>query len=585
MSCSLTQFVDKPTRDEKNILDLLFCSDVQSIIDFNVCDSFPDTDHNSVQFRLLFEEDDNSTSQRSVPNYKMGDYSGMCDFLSALNWDEMFENCNHDIEECYDKFKDAMYSALETYVPIHRTCARVRRFTLPRKLRKLRSKKSALFRKRHKLPNGIEMYRECKKEFKRKLDKYIEKKEAKCIASGDNSNFFKFVNRKLKSRKGVGPLMREDGTLTTDDQEQSELLNRFFSSVFTVDDGNKPVLESKLGEGVNINEIVFTPEKVCNVLKKLPNKVSRNPENIPALFLKMICKQARPRNDHNCCCICVPLSKIFNFSMQSGVLPTFWRTAEVVPVFKKGSVSSPSNYRPVSLTSIPCKVMETVIKNEMVIFLSKYNVITPHQHGFLARRSVETQLLECLNEWTKLLQYSSIDVMYLDFCKAFDSVSLEKLKTKMTAYGIVGKLFRWLVSFLSDRTQRVYVNQKFSDFVNVISGVPQGSVLGPLLFLLFINDVVDFVQNSVDVSVKIFADDLKVFSAVPDSLEDDSLLTLAVEKISDWTNTWQLNIAVQKCAVLPLGNKNPARQYIVSVIKKFQLYRVLEIWVLLSVTI
>ena len=191
------------------------------------------------------------------------------------------------------------------------------------------------------------------------------------------------------------------------------------------------------------------------------------------------------------------------------MIPEKWKWAHITPVFKKGSKHEKENYRPISLTSIICLLLERIIKNEIVKHLDANDLFSNDQYGFRAKRSCVTQLLEALEEWTSLLDGgNSIDVIYFDFAKAFDSVPHQRLLFTLNSYGISGKVLQWIANFLRDRKQRVVLNGYKSSWTNVLSGVPQGSVLGPLLFLIYINDLPDCIESS---SVRIFADDLKLY--------------------------------------------------------------------------
>ena len=165
-------------------------------------------------------------------------------------------------------------------------------------------------------------------------------------------------------------------------------------------------------------------------------------------------------------------------------------------------------------------------------------------------------MLECVNDWSKLLDKKyTLDIVYIDFAKAFDSVVHSKLLIKLQSYGITGDLFKWLRAFLTDRTQRIVVDNQCSNYKSVISGTPQGSILGPVLFVIFINDLPDTVPNSV--SCKLYADDVKLYA----SSNNSRSLAQSLSNISTWSNKWQLTIAAQKCFVLHLGYSNPKKQY------------------------
>ena len=187
-----------------------------------------------------------------------------------------------------------------------------------------------------------------------------------------------------------------------------------------------------------------------------------------------------------------PLSLIFQASFDVGIVLQDWKTAYVIPMFKKGSKTDAGNYRSVSLTSVPCKIMESLIKASITSFLDKSKIITVRQHGFMKHRSCLTNLLECFESWIQALDAGfEADVIYLDYRKAFDSVSILRLIEKLKVCGLKSKVIQWIRSFLTGRTMKVLIKGSFSDLMEVLSGLPQGSVLGPPLFLLFVNDLLD----------------------------------------------------------------------------------------------
>jgi hypothetical protein len=204
-----------------------------------------------------------------------------------------------------------------------------------------------------------------------------------------------------------------------------------------------------------------------------------------------------------------PVVIIFRKSLNSGIIPDEWRTATVTPIFKKGSRLQPNNYRPVSLTCILCKTMEALVREQLMDHLQSNGLVSRWQHGFTKGRSCVTQLLETLDIWTEVLDEGGcVDTVYMDYMKAFDSVPHRRLVSKVEAHGINGKVLQWVRDFLSNRTQTVVVNGVKSNPAKVSSGIPQGSVLGPVLFVLYINDLPRHVQSNVE----LFADDTKVFA-------------------------------------------------------------------------
>jgi len=197
--------------------------------------------------------------------------------------------------------------------------------------------------------------------------------------------------------------------------------------------------------------------------------------------------------------------------VQSGTLPESWRVGHVIPIHKSGSQQNPSNIRPVSLTSVLGKILESLIHDVVLNLLLENNLMSPYQHGFLPQRSCSTQLITAMNHWTESLQqgYCS-DVIYFDFRKAFDTVPHLRLLHKLEVYGISGKLLKWIKSFLTCGKQCVVINSQYSFWSSVRSGVPQGSVLGPLLFAIYVNDLPDNVKSS----LLLFADDTKLYHTI-----------------------------------------------------------------------
>ena len=244
--------------------------------------------------------------------------------------------------------------------------------------------------------------------------------------------------------------------------------------------------------------------------------------------------------------------------MKNGSIPSAWKKAEVKPIFKKGDKSSPGNYRPVSLTSIVCKIFEGFVREALNNHFMENDLLSKDQFGFTKARSCVSQLLVTINDWINSIDNDEpVDCIYLDLRKAFDTVSHKLLIYKLRNYGISGNLLKWITSFLSDRTQFVNVNGACSGPNKVTSGVPQGSVLGPTLFIYYINDL----PLDIDCKVKIFADDTKAYSTVDISDESRLQLQRNIDTLVKWSDTWMMKFNSQKCKVLHIGKDNPRHKY------------------------
>ncbi len=252
-----------------------------------------------------------------------------------------------------------------------------------------------------------------------------------------------------------------------------------------------------------------------------------------------------------------PVKSSLRRPSQKKTIPEDWKTANVSPIFKKGNKQDPLNYRPVSLTSVPCKVMERIIKKAMVSHLEENNLLTSLQHGFRSGRSCLTQLLEYFEDLEDALDDGdSVDVVYLDCKKAFDTVPHRRLLSKIQAVGIGGDILGWIMSFLNERRQRVSSRGAHSQWLRVWSGVPQGSVLGPILFLIFINDLLDNIQAT----GKLFADDAKIYKRIKAPQDGESLQN-DINRLLEWSNNWLLQFNQEKCKVMHLGKRNPGHDY------------------------
>jgi hypothetical protein len=224
------------------------------------------------------------------------------------------------------------------------------------------------------------------------------------------------------------------------------------------------------------------------------------------------------------------LATIYRKSLDTGEVPEDWRSANVTPIFKKGLKADPGNYRPVSLTSICCKILESIIRDELMAHLTVNGLLNDSQHGFMPKRSCTTNLLEFFEKVTSVVdEGGAMDVIFLDFAKAFDKVPHKRLAAKLKSHGVKGKVLKWITNWLAGRKQRVVLNGRSSSWLRVMSGVPQGSVLGPVLFLIFINNL--DVQAALVTIIRKFADDTKLGQVVKRS-QDAELLQQCLDKLT-----------------------------------------------------
>jgi hypothetical protein len=248
--------------------------------------------------------------------------------------------------------------------------------------------------------------------------------------------------------------------------------------------------------------------------------------------------------------------------LETGEIPQEWRTAKVTPIFKKGAKGDPGNYRPVSLTSVPCKILESIVKDRIMDHLMENKLIRESQHGFMPDRSCASNLVEFMDKVTKAVdEGKSVDIFYLDFAKAFDKVPRQRLVKKLNAKGVHGKAVRWIKNWLSERTQTVFIRGESSRPCPVESGVPQGTVLGPTLFTVFIDDLdLEVIREMLNVWMNKFADDTKGGKVI-ESIQDKENLQRALDMLCDWAEKWGMSFNVQKCKIMHVGKNNPCYEY------------------------
>jgi len=330
----------------------------------------------------------------------------------------------------------------------------------------------------------------------------------------DKKSFFAYVRSKLKCKIKPGPLVNSKDELINDLEGMTEEFNQYFSSVFTKEELRSiPTSKTTFQQpGRELQELVTTDDMVLKSLEKLRSDKSPDADNISPRLLKEISEV-----------IVTPVRVIFQKSIDSGLVPEDWRTANVCPVYKTGKRDSTANYRPISLTSQLSKLLKTMIRDVVVHHLETHDLIRNSQHGFREGRS-------CL---------------------------LEKVKS----HGISGKLLSWIESWLSHKKQRVQLHGTASAWIYVTSGVPRGSVLGPLLSLICINDLEEEVSTTTKVLK--FADDSKMFGIV-NAETDHDIIQKDLDALKIWTDIWQIEFNVSKCKVMHLGSHNKDYVYSIS---------------------
>ena len=328
--------------------------------------------------------------------------------------------------------------------------------------------------------------------------------------------------------------MRLNSSSASTDSEKATLFNHYFHSVFTSSSYTLPPVSSLPEPSSSLNDLHITESDTFEALNSIDPSKAPDSDNIGPNLLK-----------HCAIALYGPLHHLFTQCLIQHNIPSEWRIHQITPIHKSGDKAIISNYRPISLLSCTSKVLERIIYDKIINFIT--STISDHQFGFLRCRSSTQQLLIFLNTiYDSLNRKSSTDVIYLDLREAFDTISHPELLHKLWLSGITGNLWMWFRSYLSERQQLVSINNHKSDLLPVLSGVPQGSIFGSLLFIIYINDLPSTINHSLPL---LFADDTKCLANVNSPISS-FLLQKDLNSISSWAIQWNMSFNEAKCVHL-----------------------------------
>ncbi len=544
----INQLICEPTR-KSNILDLVFSS--LDIIKSITIQNTALSDHNLITAETNIPISQNSTKSVKNPakngfellNFHKADWSVITTSLDQQSWSSILADSNS--VECFDLIHNKLLATCSHAVPIKSNTKKHKNSFCKSRRKHLRRRKRIHIRLETKRVTAsqlaklntelttIEKTLLASHESERKFDELNAIKQIK----SDPKYFFRYASKQNNLMKSIGPLVNAANELTSEPKEMCQLLQNQYLKAFSMPSQSDIIHDvrsffmSNNSPAPVLDTVKIDPSDVMTAIKEMPNHSAAGPDGIPSMLLKNCAKE-----------LSEPLSIFFQKSIDEGVMPPIFKSAAVVPIHKGGDKNLPSNYRPISLTPIITKVFERIVRKAMVAYLEDNDLMNSTQHGFRKGRSCISALIDVYDYIMQSLGDSEVhcvDMIYLDFAKAFDKVDHHILLRKLKSLGITGSLGIWLSDFLSSRSQFVQIPGGVSDTGPVSSGVPQGTVLGPVLFLILISDINSDIKHC---KISSFADDTRLYSAISNPYDCDKL-QVDLNSVYKWAerNNMQFN--------------------------------------------
>jgi len=457
--------------------------------------------------------------------------------INNYNWKTVYDK-NMSAQESYTNFHNGLQSCYnlafpETFVKQNVTCIQINWETTA--LKKLKNQLDACYTILEVTKNTecFTMYKELKRKYLAEADKAKKIANGNLIDSSDNIIAAAWRLVRLETGK-VKKKIDNECSLTADQFNNTFIENGLFAGVESLMDPTDPV---KKEFSVVADFETTTEEEISNIIQSLKNKKTRDIYGMSTSLLKEIKL-----------CIIAHLNYLINRCFKEGVFPKELKKAKVIPVFKKGDKGNANNYRPISILPVLSKVFETIVKDRLLDYLSINKMLSNFQHGYLVGKSTITAITQVMNDILEAFdnrEYAQI--AFCDLSRAFDSVNHKTLISKVGCYGIQGKEARILQSFLRDRSQQVYWYGKNSSGRDIMQGVPQGSVLGPILFVLYVNDLP---RCTISKSICLYVDDTSFINTSMDVNKLFRTTQRVLEEAKEWFNANQLTMNRDKTQIL-----------------------------------
>lgn len=545
-----TQHVTEFTR-LSSTLDLIFSSPSNLLSNVKITENFSNSDHNMITFNINssipFNRHKKKVYKRQLTE---NNFSILNEKYANYKWtDEL--SFYFSVNSKYNAFTDTMLYFFDSAMPL-KPLNNIIKENYPKRITELSRNKLKLFKESKKDPNNNEIqlkYKIISRQLRKITRDYYTEKDKRIVSKG-RSSVYKYFKNKLKPVIQVPTLFDKNGEICLSDKAKSNAMGITFQKAFNKKNSELVIGSNFTKSADKIEDIQFNILDIFKLLRKLPNKNSTSPDSIPYILLKK-------------CAFTLShiITELFRLILDEGEIPEIWKHSIVIPIFKKGDKTITDNYRPIALTCTLCRTFERLLVNKLIEFLRNKDFFSIEQFGFLKQRSTVTQLLTMLNQiYSCVDRGNKVDIVYIDFKKAFDTVPIELLIQKVKHIGIDGKILKFLINFLNNRKFKVRIEQDFSEEYPIHSGVPQGSVLGPLLFVIFINDLPEHLPKGVN--IKIYADDIKLY-VEHNNDNNRNKLKESLVITEKWAKNNGLGISIDKCICLYIGKNNDKQQYFI----------------------
>ena len=543
----LSILIDEPTRITENtatVLDQFVSNMTDQLLETAVLSpvstSETTSDHCTIAAKFNFHVNKVKCFDRHIWDYKHADFNQFRSDLASHDWDHCFES--DIIEDVVDSWSTDFLEIAKNCIPNRRV--KIRPNDKPyynSYLRKLKRKQDRIHNKAKKYNSESHWrnFREARNKYNHELEDAKRKYESNQASKLQEENlsspktWWKIAKNMLgfKSNTSLPPI--KDGDLEFyDNKDKANAFNQFFLSHSNIDTSNVQLPNQLYHTDSRLSNIVLTQNEVSDLLKCIDTSKATGPDSISPKMLKEAGDSIVPS-----------LTRILNISLGSSVFPQQWKNANVNPLHKKGDRAVINNYRPISLLSCVGKIFERLVFKYVFNFLRDNMLISLHQSGFIPGDSTVNQLAHIYHLLCEALDNKKdVRIVFFDISKAFDKVWHEGILFKLKANGIDGCLLSWFENYLSNRKQRVVVGSCSSEWGEIKAGVPQGSVLGPLLFLVYINDITAEVRSN----IKLFADDTTIYITVDDPVQASEILNRDLDAISDWAHRWIVTFSPPK---------------------------------------